>query len=333
MSKLIPIFVGGTGRSGTTVFKGLLSRHAKVATIQRELRLTIDPGGALDLVSSLSDRWSPAMADAALTRFDQLVRELGGDGVQRKIFSRIERSFLWPKGLSPARYSGWNLARSFGAEFYGQRLERLTRDLSHASSQGRWLGSEPYRFGTEIRETFPFVKEKVMEMVSECFDDLYRQLPNNGVSATHWLDDSPYNLVYARELLSTFEGSRFIHLYRDPRDVLASYQTKIWGGNDFEVIAQRLGGLYERWFQIRETLPEDSVHEVALEELVADPEGVLTRVCEFAGMEFDSELLGFPLDKANTGRWKKDIAANEIGRALPHLAQALDVYEYSDRAD
>ena len=45
---LSPIFIGGTGRSGTTILKRVLLQHSAIVGFSGELRLLIDPGGALD---------------------------------------------------------------------------------------------------------------------------------------------------------------------------------------------------------------------------------------------------------------------------------------------
>lgn len=330
MEQLTPIFVGGTGRSGTTVFKRLFRSHPQVASIRKELRITIDPGGVLDLVSALSNRWSPTKGDAALAQFQTLVKNAGGLGKSR-LLNRFERSSKWPRNFSPSRYSRWELASEFGPKRYQECFAELNSKLTHALSQGWWLGTEPYRLNPQIRETTPFEREKLAELVTDCFNQLYQQLPEHEEKNTlsHWLDDSPYNICYAEELLNTFSNSRFIHVYRDPRDVMASYQTKVWGGDDFRVIAQRLGGLYESWFRNRSKLSEGAFFELSLEELVADTEGALRSACSFVGVEFSSTMLEFPLDKANHGRWKTEIPSSEMDGVLPYLRPAMEEYGYS----
>ena len=50
MSKFIqPIFVGGTGRSGTTILSKLLNQVDSVYTIPQEIRFITDPDGILSL--------------------------------------------------------------------------------------------------------------------------------------------------------------------------------------------------------------------------------------------------------------------------------------------
>jgi len=42
-----PIFVGGTGRSGTTVTAMALGSHPRIHMVPIEVRFIVDPGGAL----------------------------------------------------------------------------------------------------------------------------------------------------------------------------------------------------------------------------------------------------------------------------------------------
>jgi hypothetical protein len=47
---LIPVFSGGTGRSGTTIVINLLNRHENIhSSMPREIRFLTDEAGLLDL--------------------------------------------------------------------------------------------------------------------------------------------------------------------------------------------------------------------------------------------------------------------------------------------
>lgn len=324
---MVQIFIGGTGRSGTSILKRVMKQHSQISAIHNELRVLIDPDGALDLVSALVGRWSPNRADTAIRRFENLLRQCEEVTGASRMLKRLEQNRRWP--LSIRGYAGF-LGKSFGQEYFHERVGTLIDQLVYHSSEGMLISSPPFQLGSQIREAGPFKLDDLTALIRRFFDDLYqhRAISPSISKPSHWLDDTPYNLLHAGELLEVFPKMKFIHIYRDPRDVLASYYTKVWGGIEFEVISKRLGGIYRRWFDIRESLPEKCFFEISLESLAEDPRGVLTRICAFLELPFEDGLLSVSLDKAHTGRWKSDIPASGLKASLPTLKQAMSHYGY-----
>lgn len=320
-----PVFIGGTGRSGTSVLKKVMRQHSRIVTLKRELRIIVDPDGALDLLSALTDRWTPNRSDAAIRRFGNLLDQCGAMSIPGRLLEWLERSEHWP--LSRLGYAGL-LGDPFGKDFYRQRTASLIDQLVDHYSSGMLISSPPFRLRSQIREAGPYTAEELAAVIESFFDELYRHLAGPSSSATHWLDDTPYNVLHVGELLRLFPTMKFIHIYRDPRDVLASYSTKIWGGDRFDIISRRLAGIYRRWFMIRETLPKECFVEIALESLSEDPLGILIRTCGLLDLPFEEAMLGIPLNKTNSGRWKTDIPAGEMASAIQHLEPAMRQYGY-----
>jgi hypothetical protein len=321
-----PIFICGTGRSGTTILKRVLSRHSKVISLRMELRVIVDPDGALDLISALSDRWSPYNADAAIHRFRSLMLACA----RTNLFERAEKKVAWSLGVSLRRYIGIGHARCFGVPYYYRRLDQLIQELCHHVTRGCWDGSPDYNLQSKLFEAGPMTREYAERIIARFFQDLYANFDAKG-GQTHWVDDTPYNLLHAHELLQLFPGSRAIHVYRDPRDVVASHRRFGWGGDDYVAISRRVSGIYSRWFEIREQLPTDLFLEVGLEELAADPTGGLIKICEFTGLDFEKDLIIGGLldeDKVHAGRWKNDISKGDWERAEPFIRSFVEAYGY-----
>lgn len=105
----MPIFVAGTGRSGTTRLSQVLGEHPEVSTLQHESRFLVDPGGLEDLVRALTSAYTPYHADDALTRLEQLLTRrltgleesaFGGWDVPTEV--GVERFYDWASGFLPS---------------------------------------------------------------------------------------------------------------------------------------------------------------------------------------------------------------------------------------
>jgi len=72
------IFIGGTGSSGTTILRKIISRHSKLYAFPFETRFLIDPDGIVDLYNGLLYGWAPYMIDKKIKRFRNLIWSLSG---------------------------------------------------------------------------------------------------------------------------------------------------------------------------------------------------------------------------------------------------------------
>ncbi len=87
--------------------------------------------------------------------------------------------------------------------------------------------------------------------------------------------------------------AKFVYLLRDGRDVANSAVGMGWAGNpycgaDLWIEAE------ERWAGMRQRLVPGSFIEVRFEDLVREPQAVLTTVCGFLGVPFSEQMLSYP---------------------------------------
>ena len=205
---------------------------------------------------------------------------------------------------------------------------QLVRDRAN----GFWIGSPSFRFHPTIKESGPFQPEDAAEIISSFFHDLYRHLADQ-VPATHWVDDTPFNILHAENLLRLFPQLRLVHIYRHPLDVVASYRTKAWGGSEAGMIALRLAKILQRWMDVREKLPTDVFMEIKLEALVEAPEERLVELCAFAGINMDERLVaaanGLNAAKAHIGRRDRELTGAEGDQCRQQLLPLMAAYGYS----
>lgn len=107
-------------------------------------------------------------------------------------------------------------------------------------------------------------------------------------------EKTPYYATFVEHIAELFPGARFIHLYRDPRDVTASYLEQYWvqGGTALRV-ANYLLHVFRRTERAAQQLGPERFCTVKYENLVASPEPELRRLCGFLGEDYDPAMLQF----------------------------------------
>ncbi|RCG24466.1 sulfotransferase [Sphaerisporangium album] len=105
-----------------------------------------------------------------------------------------------------------------------------------------------------------------------------------------WGDKRPGYSKHVNVLLRLFPDAQFIHLIRDGRDCVASLKEMPWFTLDvYHAVAIWAEAVdYGRRHAAR--LPADSYHELRYEDLTADPEGELAKICTFLGEDYDPAM-------------------------------------------
>ena len=70
------IFIGGTGRSGTTVLQHVLSCHPELYSVPIETKFIVQSDGLYSLVQHLTDDYSITDASIGISRFKKLMHEV-----------------------------------------------------------------------------------------------------------------------------------------------------------------------------------------------------------------------------------------------------------------
>jgi hypothetical protein len=120
-------------------------------------------------------------------------------------------------------------------------------------------------------------------------------------------------------LRQLWPNCRYIYLYRDGRDVAHSHITMGWAGNVWRAIPRWVKADHD-WRLLRAQLDERDYIEVCYEQLIAQPEYELTRLCAFVGVDYDPAMLTYPEDTTYgypdpslTQQWRKKLTAHELG--------------------
>jgi hypothetical protein len=130
-------------------------------------------------------------------------------------------------------------------------------------------------------------------------------------------------------LLKLWPNARFIHIVRDGRDVTRSCIRIGWAGNVWTGI-ERWMNAEQLWSTLKESLPADRYVETTYEQLITDPEGILTQICAFIGVEYNPDMMAYAesttYDKPDARfitKWKKSMSEREIRLVESRVADLL----------
>jgi hypothetical protein len=299
--KVRPVFVGGTGRSGTTVMGDLLGHHEDIRTsVPIEIKFLANKSGLLQLVFG-RDTGSSQVKISPFNLRAQRIRRIS----EKAKFTKIQVEFLdriwnswWDIDAPPPH------GRGLQSGISKERLEFLiNRLISNLRINRVWAARRFMR------------------------DFISSQDAHEGQK--YWVETTPLNIAQARRILKLFPDALFINMVRDPRDVIASLLTKNWGPTTplegLEWIEKRLRDAHEALAHI----PANQKITIALEDLaINNRTQSYQALLKFLNLGDDAGMKDFfethlSAEAAMSGRWKQEIATPEFLAGYAELEKRL----------
>lgn len=130
-------------------------------------------------------------------------------------------------------------------------------------------------------------------------------------------------------LLHLWPNASFIHIIRDPRDVARSVMGMGWAGNPW-VGSLRWIEAESLWDRLAARLDPARYTQVRYEDLIANPEAELTRLCHFMDCPFDKQIFDYiensTYDKPDPKlifQWQRKMSVEEIGQVENRVGALL----------
>jgi len=155
-------------------------------------------------------------------------------------------------------------------------------------------------------------------------------------------------VLYLPTLLDFFPEARFIHLVRDPRAVVNSWQSVPWSSGrawrDAEIWVE-----YVAAGRAARSLLGAALVAIHFEDLVRAPEEQLRRVCAHLALDFDPAMLAFherspqavnverepwkenatqPVDPATADRWRTTLSGRQWAEVEAVAAHEMQHWDY-----
>ncbi len=338
------VFIGGTGRSGTTILYKLLRTHSEIHAFETEMRFIVDYNGVLNLIDALSVNYSVVQSREAVYYFREL----------------MENILVNP---SKAPYVGFDFASMFGKDDYRKLIDEFFQSLSLGSFVGSdypvhgkflefYLGGvvrllERLYLGVNrkvlnrkpvVDNFWPrrrmenikyFEREEISRVVERFVDSLFGlRLSMEGKSV--WCEKTPSNLLHIDRIFEIFPSSKFVHIKRDPRGVVQSMQNQFWADSDLLRMTKFLKQTYKRWFEIKNKMELDSQHylEIKLEDLVSEYDEQRKGIVDFLGLK--DEFINPPeLKRGKVDYWKESMPKKDQDLVTSLLSEEILMMGYS----
>ncbi|MDJ0898980.1 MAG: sulfotransferase [Xenococcus sp. MO_188.B8] len=140
---------------------------------------------------------------------------------------------------------------------------------------------------------------------SEIFEVIFRfYIPQEKNKDVIWGDKTPQYLSRLRFLKALYPQAKFIHIIRHPGDYCISAK-KAWGKNIFRSANSWRYEIENARIASRDFA--DDYLEVFYENLVEEPEQVLSNICDFLGCEFNTKMLYLDRPTENLGDTKGQV--------------------------
>jgi hypothetical protein len=111
--------------------------------------------------------------------------------------------------------------------------------------------------------------------------------------ASAWACKSMQYSRFVDQLESYFDAPKYIYLHRDGRDVALSFSRAVVGDKHPYFTARKWAALQQAAHAVSERVGPTRCHRVCYEELTAEPEPVLRRLCDFLDVGFTLEMMSF----------------------------------------
>jgi len=269
-SKRKPIFIGGTGRSGTSILGSLFIKDPRYV-YYAEPRFLADSVGIFELLSGkiYPDDFIKKMKDTFLEKLNS------------SVFPRdlvINNSPLTPERIDEIAHESFKPGVK-GTKACGQFIDSL--------------------FMTGV----------------------------NAWEREFWVEKTPHTVLHADKLYLMFPDLRYIHIYRDPKDVCCSLLQQSWGPKDIKEFVVYYAELMEQSFAVMQRVPTKNYLVVSLEELCFDTLKTLERIMKFTEVPFESSALLQAADlvdpvRAHVGRWMTELSP-EVAIKVDELCNPL----------
>ncbi len=288
-----PIFIGGSGRSGTSLLFKLIAREDCCYSFNfLETKFIIGVDSLLDLYNSISCDYSTGRAKLAIGRFRKTMNRLKTGGVYKDVgFETLYKE----------------------SNQYDKIVKRFLLSLQHPNEVAKYLSDQ---------QAIQLFRNFLVDMISNL--SVYSE-------NKRFVEKTPHNILHLNFLFNLFPDMKFVHIIRDPRGVAFSLSKQTWGPSNFEDACYWLCHVYDAFLSqanFQSLTSPANFMQVKLEDLAGDQ---LKKTNRKLRSFLNMETFNLKPDEINEGQinyWQNEITKEQMIKANFVLGKYIAHFNY-----
>ncbi len=314
------LFIGGTGRSGTTILKKALSENSAFTTFPAEPRFFVDYGGHSELFQVLCFDWDPYRASSAIMTF----RSFFLSTFTTNPFFRAFRIGCQKLKIAPFKYRQVEIASAQSAKLI-LAVDDFISNLGYTATESIWYGSPSFSRKQNFYSGAKVDKCAFQSASAKYVADVAVAL-NSESKASYLVDDTPYTIMLYDTLSLILPAAKFVHIVRNPLDVYCSYRKQAWMRN--RGAENTLVDIYEKLIEIDSNANGSNYLVIKLEDLVVFPDDTADKLSQFLGQKLQLPAGLVRFDQSSFERHLDELTQDEIYRLTTVFKRSIIHFSY-----
>ena len=234
-------------------------------------------------------------------------------------------------------------------KFHLYNLMLNWRDLSKVILGELEASTGSHTWDYKMKELYPTIFNSKDQSLQRMIDVVYRSYGHQvKPSFKRWVETSPPNVHYVREIFRTFPKATYCFIIRDGRDVINSYMT---GGEDSFGELSKPREAAKLWKlsidAYRWLVHKTDVKLIRYEKLVSNTVEELRDLSGWMDIPYEESMLDFhkkpvafghqdpyfrnitkPVFNSSVGKWKEEMSPGTLDEIMPVISKQLKQFDY-----
>ena len=336
------IFIGGTGRSGTSILSKLIGSQVNTKTLG-ETRFIIDKNGLIDLFYSLTKNYSIDQGRIALKEFEtMMVKHMTrkyslpyqGFNFNNKFTDRYQQYFYsFFNELHFGTFQGYDFHSTYNNKIkrlFSNHLLYLNAFYRHTANfftkrHNNLFFSMPYE-DMYIPRYFDNPQE-LLRLISNFVNSIFISATPKDTNKNNWCEDTPANILHLDFLGKVFPDAYFLHITRHPVGVAYSMQMQFWAPNSKEQVVTFLTGEYEKLCKAKDIANKMGLNYLELKLEHLHKINKQKEIFDFLGLDFRFENK-VTIQSSKVDYYLDKISAEDFDYFASHLKKYIYCFNY-----